>query len=134
MRPFIFLILFLAQVAFSFAQQTRTSGWFFETGVSSSHYCHLDFSDKGNVYGFHAGIISNIPLAKSFAIQAGIKIQSAGGRTEIDQPMFHWESSTSHTMYLQLPVDFIYKFPVAKTYCFYTGLGPYISKGITGEK
>lgn len=85
---------------------------------------------------YHAGVLTDIPLAKSFAVQPAL-LYSVKGTKTIDAfttGMGNNEEATTRYRYnyLELPVNFLYKGEAGRGKVF-AGLGPYVAYGIGGK-
>jgi hypothetical protein len=77
--------------------------------------------------GFNAGFIAEIPVATSFFIQPGLSIVQKGGVIPVD----NYEASIK-PIYLELPVNAMYKFALGESAKFLIFAGPYLAYGIGG--
>lgn len=85
---------------------------------------------------YHAGILADIPLAESFAVQPALLYSVKGTKTIntfITGMGSNEEATTSYRYnYLELPVNFLYKGEAGRGKVF-AGLGPYVAYGIGGK-
>lgn len=85
---------------------------------------------------YHAGVLADIPLAKSFAVQPALLYSGKGTKTTstfITGMGGNEEAITSYRYnYLELPVNFLYKGEAGRGKVF-AGLGPYVAYGIGGK-
>jgi hypothetical protein len=73
--------------------------------------------------GFNAGVVAEIPAATNFVIQPGLLISQKGGKVDI---------SSIKPLYLELPVNAMYKFALGESVKFLIFAGPYLAYGIGG--
>jgi len=114
-------------------------GMYLKGGVNFSN---ISVNSDGSVNNshtlttFNVGFIGDIPLADFFSIQTGLYLNAKGAKTESyfgsDQSVNYYKVKFN-PLYLELPANFVLKFPVDKTSRFYAGAGPYVAMGIGGK-
>lgn len=122
-RVLVLLVALMAAVSVS-AQEFRwgpTGGinfaWTRVAGVSSD--CYL---------GFHAGVKAEYDMSQyitdGFFLDARLMYNLKGGQ---------WAGQHQNLGYLQLPVNFSYRYELADDFKIFAGLGPYFGLGIVGK-
>jgi len=81
---------------------------------------------------FHIGIINDMPVGDAFSFQAGLMVTGKGSKTEINTTSVNYKL-TSNPLYLELPVNFVFKIPFGNGNRLFLGAGPYIAMGIGGK-
>lgn len=85
---------------------------------------------------FNVGFIGDIPVADIFSIQTGLYLNGKGAKTDKyfgpDQSANYYKVKFN-PLYLELPANFVLKFPVDKSSRFFAGAGPYVAMGIGGK-
>lgn len=115
--------------------------WGIKAGFSSGNMRLKDqtqmtlFHDR-MLPAYHAGVLADIPLSKSFVVQPAL-LYSVKGTKTINTFMTgmggNEEATTSYRYnYLELPVNFLYKGEAGRGKVF-AGLGPYVAYGVGGK-
>jgi len=81
---------------------------------------------------FHAGIMNDMPLGDAFSFQAGLMLTGKGSKTEINTSSVNYKL-TSNPLYLEVPVNFVFKIPFGSGSRLFLGAGPYVAMGIAGK-
>ena len=92
-----------------------------------------DVDDHSMLTSFHAGFSGDIKVAPFFYFQPGILITGKGSKTQsgsVSDPTYF--RATTHPMYVEIPVNLIFKTPAAPIR-FFIGGGPYLAAGIAGK-
>ena len=79
------------------------------------------------IFGFHAGLNVQIPLAPQFFLQPGLMLSTKGAKNTEDG-----FTSTYKLSYLELPINFLYKGALGDGY-FLLGFGPYLGYAVMGK-
>lgn len=85
---------------------------------------------------FNVGFIGDIPVADIFSIQTGLYLNAKGAKTESyfgPSQSADYYKVKFNPLYLELPANFVLKFPVDKSSRFFAGAGPYVAMGIGGK-
>lgn len=79
---------------------------------------------------FHVTAFLDAPIATNwFYIQPGVSLQGKGAKF-IDNSSLEM---TQNTMWIEVPVNVVAKFPVQSAGNFFIGAGPYVAFGISGK-
>jgi hypothetical protein len=81
---------------------------------------------------FHIGIMNDMPLGDAFSFQAGLMLTGKGSKTEINTTSVNYKL-TSNPLYIELPVNFVFKIPFGTDSRLFLGAGPYVAMGIAGK-
>jgi Outer membrane protein beta-barrel domain len=128
------LILAVATVIGSaaFAQSRSTMTYGLKVGLNLPKYSFGQNGDNGQTKtttNFHVTGYMDAPLGSNFSLQPGISLQGKGGKyfdsgsTQVEQ----------NTMWVEVPVNLVAKFPIATSTKFFLGAGPYGAFGISGK-
>lgn len=129
MKKLLLSITALLFATGAFAQQEM--GFGLKAGVNFPKYSLSDGDYKtGSTTNFHITAFLDAPIATDrFYVQPGISLQGKGAKLS--------ESSMGtlkqNTMWIEVPVNFVAKFPTADAGNFFLGAGPYIAFGISGK-
>jgi hypothetical protein len=122
------------------AEKTILGG--FRTGVTISNIAtESDYSIYPRL-GFTVGGLVEFKLANWLSIQPELRVTMKGSKFEgdtqlyyVDNPDYTWdvfEESRTSLFYFELPVNFLFKIPIAKRHFINLGIGPYVAYGIAG--
>lgn len=132
MKKLVLAIVALGVSAGAFAQG-QPMGFGIKAGVNFPKY---NFSGDNAAYetnsstNFHVTAFLDAPIATDwFSIQPGVSLQGKGAEL-IDNEL---GSYTQNTMWIEVPVNFVAKFPVQNAGNFFLGAGPYVAFGISGK-
>lgn len=123
--------LFLSAIAvlFGFGAFAQELGYGFKAGVNLPNY---NFSNSDleteSTTNFHVTGYLDAPINQRFSIQPGVSLQGKGAKLEND--MGSWKQNT---MWIEVPVNAVAKFPTMGGGNFFLGAGPYAAFGISGE-
>lgn len=134
MKKLLFLVTLIA-VGFTnktIAQQEL--GFGLKAGVNFPKY---NFSgddgpnfETGSLTSFHVTAFLDAPIAEDwFYVQPGISLQGKGAKITDNGDSRYKQQ----TMWIEVPVNFVAKFPVADAGSFFLGAGPYVAFGISGK-
>lgn|SRR5690606_24909378 len=123
--------LFLSAIAvlFGFGAFAQELGYGFKAGVNLPNY---NFSNSDleteSTTNFHVTGYLDAPINQMFSIQPGVSLQGKGAKLENE--MGSWKQNT---MWIEVPVNAVAKFPTMGGGNFFLGAGPYAAFGISGE-
>jgi hypothetical protein len=90
--------------------------------------------DANTLTSFQAGIIGDIKLAGFVSLQPGILITGKGTKTQDGSPSdANYFKATTNPIYLEVPLNLVFKGPVGPDTKFFAGAGPYLAIGIAGK-
>jgi len=99
--------------------------------ISSSQSKDLEDAPSAVDYNmstsFYVGGTVDIPLSKAFFLQTGAMVIGKGGKNE-----FFGNKSKIKTFYIEVPVNFLHKFPVG-AHKILLGAGPYFAVAFNGS-
>jgi len=85
---------------------------------------------------FHAGVIADLPLADMFSIQTGLLLNGKGAKANYyldnNNTSDNYVKTRFNPLYLELPANFVLKFPLGNDLRLYAGAGPYAAMGVGG--
>jgi hypothetical protein len=101
---------------------------------------NVSITDNGKVddakmlASFQVGIIGDVNVSDFFAIQPGILVTGKGSKTQDGDPSdANYFKATTNPIYIEVPVNFVFKGPISKDSKFFAGAGPYLAIGIAGK-
>jgi len=116
--------------------QTPGLGYGIKAGINipTYHYSNdnNDWNNKSTT-NFHITAYLDAPVTSMFYIQPGVSLQGKGSElnhTKSDQGAY---TETQNTMWIEVPVNAVLKFPTGDAGNFFIGAGPYLAFGISGE-
>src|SRR5690625_3203173 len=89
--------------------------------------------DANSLISYHVGVIADLPLGLGFSVQPGIMLNSIGSKVEYHSDMLGDYTTTVNPIYIDVPVNFLFKPAIGPDNNFYVGVGPYIGYGIGGK-
>jgi OOP family OmpA-OmpF porin len=142
MKGFVIAFVLVFGINFSTHAQARIA---IEGGVNESTVLETsnqpNFSNLKNGYlprvGFHIGFMADLPLApkSKFYFQPCIEFSNKGRKfSQSNKAGDTATTATQFVNYIDLPLDFVYKFALAKKVALIVGLGPYLSFFYSGQE
>jgi len=126
------LLLSTVILTAALAASAQQFGYGIRGGVSIPSYSSGSNSSKSTV-NFHVTGYLDAPIASNFSIQPGISLQGKGAKfAEVSLGNSDYELK-QNTMWLEIPVNLVGKFPVGGVGHFFLGAGPYVSFGLSGK-
>ena len=131
-------LIFLALPSFIFlATNAQKSRAILRGGLNLANVSITDngrIDDANTLTSFQAGIIGNINLAGFVALQPGILITGKGTKTQDGSSSdANYFKATTNPIYLEVPLNLVFKGPVGPDTKFFAGAGPYLAIGIAGK-
>ncbi len=131
MKKLLLSITALIFTTGAFAQQEM--GFGLKAGVNFPKYNYSGGGSSASsdvATNFHITAFLDAPIATNwFYVQPGISLQGKGAK-------FYDDGDTKvkqSTMWIEVPVNFVAKFPVPAAGSFFLGAGPYVAFGISGK-
>lgn len=110
---------------------------FIKGGVN---FANISIKDNGGtddnkmLVGFHVGFQGDLPVAGFLSIQPGIFFTTKGSKTQSGNPSdANYFKATTNPMYVEVPVNVVFKAPITDQTKFFVGAGPYIAMGVAGK-
>lgn len=118
---------------FSFAQNAQIRAGLNLANVSVTNNGRVD--DANQLTSFQAGILTDIKLGKSFlSLQPGLLYTGKGSKVQKGTAgQAGYFKQTFNPMYLEVPVNLLFKAPLGSASRFFVGAGPYVAMGISGK-
>lgn len=85
---------------------------------------------------FHVGLVADLPVASFFSIQPGVLLTGKGSKTEIyltDNTDDNYIKTKTKPLYIEVPLNAVFKLPIGDASNFFIGAGPYAAVGIGGK-
>jgi hypothetical protein len=122
---------------FGIAANAQKPTAFIKAGVNFSN---ISINDNGGtddnkmLLGFHVGFQGDLPVAGFLSIQPGIFFTTKGSKTQSGSPSdANYFKATTNPMYVEVPVNVVFKAPITEQTKFFVGAGPYLAMGIAGK-
>ena len=134
MKKFLVLILFSFILLNASAQKTSAilKGGVNLANVSITENGRID--DAKMLTSFQAGIIGDIDLTDFLALQPGLLVTGKGSKTQSGDPSdLNYFKATSNPIYIEVPLNLVFKAPIGGDTKFFAGAGPYLAIGIAGK-
>lgn len=134
MKKFILLILPLVILLSANAQKSSAilRGGLNLANVSITESGRID--DAKTLTSFQAGIIGDFNLSDFIALQPGLLVTGKGSKTQSGDPSdANYFKATSNPIYLEVPLNLVFKAPLGSDTKFFAGGGPYLAVGIAGK-
>ncbi|MBC7848309.1 MAG: PorT family protein [Chitinophagaceae bacterium] len=104
------------------------------------NFANISVEDDGDVNeasmltSFHAGLGVNVPITPGFYFQPALLVTGKGSKLQSGSTTDNtYYKSTTNPIYLELPLNFIGKIPLAENTGIILGAGPYVAMGIAGK-
>lgn len=134
MKKFLVLIPFSFILLNASAQKTSAilKGGVNFANVSITENGRID--DAKMLTSFQAGIIGDIDLTDFLALQPGLLVTGKGSKTQSGDPSdLNYFKATSNPIYIEVPLNLVFKAPIGGDTKFFAGAGPYLAIGIAGK-
>jgi len=90
--------------------------------------------DAKTLTSFQVGIIGDINLADFIALQPGLLVTGKGSKTQSGDPSdLNYFKATTNPIYIEIPLNLVFKAPLGSDTKFFAGAGPYLAVGIAGK-
>lgn len=121
--------------------QSSNLGFGIKAGVNFPKYIISgnDFQAEAKpATNFHITGYLDAPLGSYFSIQPGISLQGKGSKASGfvdlgDIVNDELDKVSQNTMWLEIPVNFVAKFPTGNSGNLFLGAGPYVAFGLSGK-
>ena len=128
----IFCAAALISSAFVSAQNARIVGGLNLANVSITDDGKVD--EAKMLTSFQVGVIGDFHLGSIVYLQPGILYTGKGSKTQSGDPSSaNYSKATSNPMYIEVPVNLVFKTPAIKNTRFFFGAGPYLGIGVAGK-
>lgn len=104
------------------------------------NFANVTVTDDGSIdeaktlTSFQVGIIGDLYVAPFFSIQPGVLLTGKGSKSQSGQSTdANYFKATTNPLYIELPVNFVFKGPIGKETKIFAGAGPYLGIGIAGK-
>lgn len=131
------LVLFSLSFLFVIVCYAQKSAAILRGGLNLANVSVTDngkVDDAKMLASFQVGIIGDLNISDFFAIQPGFLVTGKGSKTQDGNPSdANYYKATTNPIYLEIPVNFVFKGPISKDSKFFAGAGPYLAIGIAGK-
>ena len=101
---------------------------------------NVSITDNGRIddakalTSFQVGIIGDISLAEFIALQSGLLVTGKGTKSQDGDPSdANYFKATTNPIYIEVPLNLIFKGPIGLNTKFFAGAGPYLAIGVAGK-
>lgn len=129
---------FLLSTLALYAVHAQNSSAFLKGGLNLAN---VSYNDNGNIddanmlLSFHVGIQGDLPITSFLSLQPGLLFTGKGTKTQAGNTSdANYYRATTNPLYIELPVNLVFKAPVEKDVKFFAGAGPYVAMGIAGKR
>lgn len=134
-KKILFIISTVMVVSFSvFAQNNSVM---LRGGINLANVTITDdgrIDDAKTLTSFQVGFIGDINVSSFFSIQPGLVLTGKGSKTQDGDPSdATYYRATTNPIYIELPVNLVFKAPMGSTSRFFAGAGPYLAMGVGGK-
>jgi hypothetical protein len=120
--------------------QKNQGGFIIKGGVNFSNISTADdgsINEANSLTTFNAGVLGDIPIADVLSIQTGLILNGKGAKSEyyVDDNNHNdnYVKAKFKPLYLELPVNAVFKMPLEDKSAVFIGAGPYLALGIGGK-
>ena len=90
--------------------------------------------DAKNLASFQAGFIGDFSLGQFVSLQPGLLVSGKGSKTQSGETTdANYFKATTNPIYLEVPLNLVFKFGGNSGPNFFAGAGPYLAIGIAGK-
>ena len=90
--------------------------------------------DAKTLASFQAGFIGDVSLGQFVSLQPGLLVTGKGSKTQSGEPTdANYFKATTNPIYLEVPLNLVFKFGANGGPNFFAGAGPYLAIGIAGK-
>lgn len=90
--------------------------------------------DAKTLTSFQAGFIGDFSLCEFVSLQPGLLVTGKGSKTQSGEPTdANYFKATTNPIYLEVPLNLVFKFGADGGPNFFAGAGPYLAIGIAGK-
>lgn len=88
--------------------------------------------NSNSLLSFNAGVVADIPLASVVSIQPGVMLSGKGSKVKFSGD--NWDyTQKMNPLYVEVPVNILFKPTIGTDTKFYIGAGPYVAAGVGGK-
>ena len=131
-----FLVLILPSFILLNASAQKTSA-ILKGGVNLANVSITEngrIDDAKMLTSFQVGIVGDINLTDFLALQPGLLVTGKGSKTQSGDPSdANYFKATSNPIYIEVPLNLVFKAPIGGDTKFFAGAGPYLAVGIAGK-
>ena len=133
-KSILFLIVSLFILSGTNAQKSSIilRGGLNLANVSISESGRVD--DAKTLTSFQAGFIGDFSLGQFVSLQPGLLVSGKGSKTQSGETSdANYFKATTNPIYLEVPLNLVFKFGANGGPNFFAGAGPYVAIGIAGK-
>jgi hypothetical protein len=128
----LFILSFILFTANAQKGQAILRGGLNLANVSITDNGRID--DANTLTSFQVGFIGDVSLADIISLQPGILVTGKGTKSQDGDPSdANYFKATTNPIYIEIPMNLVFKGPIGPGTKFFAGAGPYIAIGIAGK-
>ncbi|HET9746173.1 MAG TPA: porin family protein [Chitinophagaceae bacterium] len=90
--------------------------------------------DAKMLTSFQVGFIGDVQLAEFISLQPGLLVTGKGTKSQDGDPSdANYFKATTNPIYIEVPLNLVFKGPIGPDTKFFAGAGPYLAIGIAGK-
>ena len=132
------LIIIVAACSLSIATMAQQSKVFIKGGLNLANISKNssgEVDDANMLSSFHVGVMADLPVGQYFSIQPGLLFTGKGSRIQSGNSSDNnYYKATTNPLYVELPVNAVFKIPLETNSQLFVGAGPYIAMGVGGKR
>jgi hypothetical protein len=132
------LVIIVAACSLSMATMAQQSKVFIKGGLNLANISKNDdgeVDDANTLASFHVGVMADLPVGQYFAIQPGLLFTGKGSKIQSGNSSDNnYYKATTNPLYVELPVNAVFKIPLETNSQLFVGAGPYAALGVAGKR
>lgn len=132
------LIIIVAVCAISMGTMAQQSKVFVKGGLNLANISKNnsgEVDDANTLASFHVGLMADLPVGQYFAIQPGLLFTGKGSKIQNGNTSDNnYYKATTNPLYVELPVNAVFKIPLESSSQLFVGAGPYAAMGVGGKR
>lgn len=106
------------------------------------NFADMKYEPKDNTNGmpnsnsltsYHIGLVADMPLTGFLSVQPGVMLNSIGTKAEYKNSTLGDYTMKVNPVYVDIPVNLLFKAGIGDNSKFYIGAGPYLGYGVSGK-
>jgi len=90
--------------------------------------------DAKTLTSFNVGVALDVPISNGFSFQPGLMLNGKGSKIQSgSESDNNYYKATTNPIYLELPLNFVGRIPLAENTGIILGAGPYLAMGVLGK-
>ncbi|WP_127133114.1 porin family protein [Pseudoflavitalea rhizosphaerae] len=132
------LIIIVVACSLSMTTMAQQSKVFIKGGLNLANISKNsdgEVDDANTLASFHVGLMADLPVGQFFAIQPGLLFTGKGSKIQNGSSSDNnYYKATTNPLYVELPVNAVFKIPLETNSQLFVGAGPYAALGVGGKR